>query len=90
MGQFEPHGTQVPTVIREITFVIKSSIENEQEVEDLVAYAAVEDQNGVIAWNHQATYDELLALGLMTAQQLQTIQSFLQNFRTSVEASLIP
>jgi polyphosphate kinase len=98
MEGFKPYGNQVPTKVREIRINVESVIEKvyddlgdftEVETENLIAYAVVEDQDGNIMAQHEADYQRLISLGLMTTQQLQTIQTFIQNFRDSVEASIL-
>jgi hypothetical protein len=102
MAKFETFQQSVPTKVKKIEIQLTSILKpvhevidgetvvvGEEEVEALVAFADVEDQDGNIIWNHSADYQELLNMGLLTAQQLQIIQTWLQDFRDGVEAKVL-
>lgn len=102
MAKFETFQQSVPTKVKKIEIQLTSILKpvhdvidgetvvvGEEEVEALVAFADVEDQDGNIIWNHSADYQELLNMGLLTAQQLQIMQTWLQDFRDGVEAKVL-
>lgn len=92
MSDFDPYqDPSVPTKVSDISFTITSSLVDDVETEYISAFANVEDQYGNLLKIHNAeNYQELIDKGVMTAQQLQNIQSFLQDIRDTVEGLLLP
>jgi len=65
-------------------------IGTDTETETLFARAAVEDQDGIEQWVHNANHTVLIDKGILTTQQLQSMRDFIQAFRDSVETVLLP
>lgn len=98
-GYEEP---SVPTKVRHIEIHITSGLVPEVdeygvptgadiEVERISARASVEDQNGIDQWVHSANdHTILLDKGVLTTTQLQNMRDFVQGFRDSIEAVLLP
>jgi hypothetical protein len=92
MADFDDYvAPSIPTTVSHISFNIRSEFIDDVETEYIDASAVVVDQNGQPMKIHTATdYQELIAKGVMTAQQLQNIQSFLQDVRDTIEGKLLP
>jgi len=94
---------QIPTQVSAIRFVIHSEMVPEldpetgeftgvyNETEAVEAQAIVVDQNGFLMKVHIApNYQYLLDHNVMTVQQLQAVQTWIQGIRDTIETLLIP
>jgi vacuolar-type H+-ATPase catalytic subunit A/Vma1 len=102
MTDFTPYDPVVPDKVSHISFNIRSEMVEDvdqhgdplgtfTETEFIDGFAIVQDQNGEVVKIHNAgSYTELIEKNVMTAQQLQTIQTFLQNVRDTIEGILLP
>jgi len=81
----------IPTTVTHISFNLRSEFVGEVETEFIDGAAVVEDQFGEPMKIHNALdYQELISKGVMTAQELQTLQSWLQTVRDRIEGKLLP
>jgi hypothetical protein len=92
----------VPQKVSKLVFTITSELVQDvdeygdplgtfTEKEFIEGFAVVEGENGELVKIHNAaSYEELIEKNVLTAQQLLTIQSFLQNTRDTVEGLLLP
>lgn len=103
MSDFLPYTEPyVPSLVRELEINLNSSkvdvIDPQTglptgtylDVENVTARAMVADQEGITRWVHTAiNYQELLDKNVFTSQELQTVQTWLQNVRLTVEGLLL-
>lgn len=93
--------SSTPTTVSKISFTITSELTPDvdefgdptgtfTETEFIEGFAIVIDQFGEAKVHNAGTYQELISKNVMTAQQLLTIQTFLQNTRDTVEGLLLP
>ena len=82
--------TKIPTTVSHIEMRIYSVLDDEGVAsERMVALAVVLDQDGERIDRPRADHTQLVDLGLMTANERDQLQAFVQNFRARVEALLV-
>jgi len=101
MSDFNAYTERIPTTVREVKIELKSEIVPEVDdngdltgetvqLETIFATAIVDDQNGSVVKSHSGDHTLLLSSGILTATQLQTIRTWLQEVRTSIETIVLP